>query len=149
MNQIWTAERQALAIAEIMRWIGTPHINRLAQVGVGVDCIQFVLAVLVASEIIPQREVAAYSVMDGAHNPSGVLAGEIEKHLHVQSVSVDAPQFGDIAVFYNGQQSAHVGFITGPAVWHSLSGFGVTRGGFNVWRRRIKYLYRLNQIGFK
>lgn len=146
---IWTPERKELAIATLKKWHGTPHRDRLAIVGVGIDCAQLINEVLIDSGIVQRIELGAYDTADGLHNVSHRLARAIELLLHVQRVSTDNPEFGDIAIYKTGTRSGHCAFITGREVFHSLAGVGVTHGQYRLWRHQIEFVYRLTQINFK
>lgn len=146
---IWTNDRVTKAVATLIKWHGTPHRDRIAVVGQGIDCVMLVNEVLVDAEILPRIQFPAYSTNDGMHNKSLRLAKAVEGLLHVEQVSTDGTRFGDIAVCRNGQQSAHVMFLTETRVWHSLAGVGVTNGKLNIWKARFEFVYRLTADGFK
>lgn len=121
----------------------------MCQVGVGIDCIQFVKEILADAGIIDPVKLSAYDVNDGTHNVSQRLATAISFALDVETVSIQAPAFGDLAIFRTGTRSGHVGFCTGAAIWHSLAGQCVTKSQFNLWRHEIETLYRIKSIGLK
>lgn len=146
---IWTTDRIAAAQATLHKWHGTPHCDRAAVEGSGIDCAMLVNEILIDAGIVPRVEFPAYSTVDGSHNQSARLAKAIESLLHVQQVSIDAPEFGDIAVCRTGKASAHVMFIAGDRIWHSLVNVGVTHGKYRVWKSHIAQLYRLTDFGFK
>lgn len=149
MSEIWTPERQELALQSCNKWQGTKHRNRMCLVGVGVDCIQFVKEVLADAGIIDPVKLSGYDVNDGTHNVSQRLASAIGFALDVTPVSVETAAFGDLAIFRTGTRSGHVGFCTGGAIWHALAGQCVTRSNFNLWRHEIETLYRIQSIGLK
>ena len=130
-------------------WHGTPHGNRMARVGVGVDCVQFVNEILVASGVVERMPFGGYSVDAGLHIPSTKIQGVIERALFVQTVAAADAQFGDIAVFKNGTRSAHVGLVGEKVVWHALANQFVTRSQFSLWKHEIETLYRLTSIGWR
>lgn len=147
---VWTPERQAVAVATLAKWHGTPHRDRLAIVGVGIDCAQLINEVLVDTGIVERIDFGAYDVVDGLHTQSHRLARAVEKLLHVEQVSKDKPEFGDIAVYRTGTRSGHCGIIgRNNHVWHSLARIGVTHGQFRLWRHEVEFLYRLAEVGFK
>lgn len=148
-EEIWTAERKALAVASCEKWHGTKHRNRMCQVGVGVDCIQFVKEVLADSGIIEPVAFGSYDVNDGTHNVSLRLSKAISFALDVESVPLEKVAFGDLAIFRTGTRSGHVGFCAGNAIWHALAGQCVTRSQFNLWRHEIEFLYRIKTLGLK
>jgi len=145
---IWTVERIQQAEATCAKWHGTPHRDRVAIVGAGIDCVMFVNEILADAGIIERVEFPAYPIADGIHEPSHRLAKAIENFLHVESATLDAAQFGDIGVGVTGQgRSAHILFVGNGRVWHSLAGVGVTHGKYNVWKSHISRLYRINGEG--
>lgn len=146
---IWTDARKDAALTEIVRWNGTPHADRKSEIGVGISCIHLVKQILVAADIIPDVEIQTYNERDGLHNSSEQLSRAIYERLHVESVSIDAAQFGDIAVFKNGQTSAHVAFVAPPVIWHSLARYGVTSGSLKIWKHKLATLYRVTATGLK
>lgn len=149
MSNIWTPERQAIALATLNRWHGTPHRNRAATLGVGIDCAQLVNEILIDAGIVERIELGAYDVVDGLHNQSHRLAKAIERLLNVEQVSKDSPEFGDIAIYRTGTRSGHCGFYAGARIWHSLANVGVTHGQYKIWRNQIEFMYRLTDYGFK
>ena len=146
---IWTDERKTTAQAVLDVWQGTPHINRVAIPGIGIDCIRLVMEVLTNAGIVERRELGAYDVQAGTHSVSRKLAAEINRCLFVESVSVASPEFGDLAVFKTGTRSGHIGFVTDGYVWHSLAGRCVTRSPFALWNREIEFLFRFTDTGWK
>lgn len=149
MIEIWTAERKAIAQATCDKWHGTKHRNRMCQVGVGVDCIQFVNEVLADAGIIERTSFGSYDVTDGTHNVSLRLSKAISFALDVESVAIPSVQFGDLAIFRTGTRSGHVGFCAENVIWHSLAGQCVTKSLFNLWRHEIEFLYRIKSLGLK
>ncbi len=146
---LWTPARQAIALATLAKWHGTPHRDRLAIVGIGIDCAKLINEVIVDAGIVQRIELGAYDTVDGLHNVSHRLARAVEKLLHVERISIDLPEFGAIAIYRTGTRSGHCGFITGHEVWHSLAGVGVTHGQYKLWRHQIEFVYRLTATGFK
>ncbi len=146
---VWTPERIAIARQTFEKWHGTPHRDHIAVVGEGIDCAQLVNEILVDTGIVERIDLGRYDTRDGLHGKSHRLAKAIERLLHVDPVSKDSPQFGDIAVYQTGNTSGHCGFIGGNKVWHSLANVGVTHGQYKIWRHSIEFLYRLNAPGFR
>lgn len=146
---IWTEERKTFALASCKKWHGTPHQNRIAILGVGIDCAQFVNEVLVDSGIIERQQFGGYNIAAGMHNVSDQLERVIVNCLNVRAIKTCEKQFGDIAIFKTGIRSGHLGFCDDVFLWHALSGQSVTRSDFRIWRGEIEVLYRLTKIGLK
>lgn len=148
-NIIWTPDRRALAIASCQKWRGTPHKNRVAEIGVGIDCIKFVHEILVDSHIIDRQEFSNYPIQEGMFGKSDKLKNALAMALYAEPFPIETHQFGDIAVFKNGMMAGHVGFLDDTHVWHSLAGKIVTKTQFNLWAHDMDFLLRINQLGLK
>lgn len=146
---IWTPERRQLALASLARWHGTPHHNRICEIGVGVDCIKFVYAVLCESQIVPSCDFSGYDVNDGMWGESTRLQDTMMKVFHSVWIESDF-QFGDVPILKNGKRSAHCGFYTADGyMWHSLGHRFVTKSDFGLWKREIRGMVRITETGFK
>lgn len=147
---IWTDERKALARASCQKWQDTPHRPRLAVVGVGIDCIQFLAEVISDSGIIPKSEFTGYVLEDGMFRSSRRLRDAISSCLDVEEINPKENQFGDIAIFVNGNEAQHCGFLDDAHVWHSLATRGVIRSKYSgVWRAGAQVLLRIKSEGFR
>lgn len=147
---IWTGERKITAHASLEAWKGTPHHNRIAIRGVGVDCIKFVCKIYSEAGIFPDIDFHGYSVDDGMWKESTRLQDTMLRCLHSEWVPSDQQfEFGDIAIFKTGDRSAHCGFVTGEDyVWHALGHRMVTKSDMCLWRRAIIGVVRVTQEGY-
>jgi hypothetical protein len=149
---IWTPERQALALGSLNKWHGTRHRDKLAIPGVGIDCINLITQVLFDAGIMEQRAFTGYRIDHGLHTVSTRLENAIEKALQVERLdnfqNSDNWAFGDIWIFRTGRRSGHCGFHEGGRIWHSLAGHVVTWGDASTWRREIEAAYRLTGLGW-
>ena len=145
---IWTPERQKLALESCDKWHGTPHRNRIAIPGVGVDCIKFVHEILYDSGVVPRVEYQGYDLEAGMWGPSDKL-----QHCILQCVNGEVVQepyeFGDILLFKTGRRSAHCGFYVPDYIWHSLAHRQVTKSDFPLWRKEIECGIRITSEGLK
>lgn len=117
---IWTQERQDKARAEADAWHGTPHYDRMKKKGVGVDCINFVSAILEAAGLWPAFRMPGYSTRTGLGRRENVIERILHKVAHCETISETAEwAFGDIVVFTVGRQSNHVGIYLDGFIWHS------------------------------
>lgn len=146
---IWTPERKRLALRSLSRWHGTPHHNRIAVRGVGVDCIKLVYEVLIDCGILDRVEFSGYDVDSGLWTESTKLQDTILRCLH--SVWVEESfEFGDIFILKTGNRSAHCGLYTDDGnVWHALGNRCVTKSDFALWRHEIKGMVRVVAPGFR
>lgn len=146
---VWTPERRALALASVARWQGTPHYNRIAICGVGVDCIKFVCEVLFDSGVLPRRDFTGYDLQSGLWTESNKLQDTILRCLNAVWVE-DGFEFGDIFILKTGRRTAHCGFYTADGyIWHSLGNRCVTKSDFSFWRHEIRGMIRIKKEGFK
>lgn len=148
-NEVWTEERRKLAMACLFKWHGTPHKNRIAVVGIGIDCIKLLAELLMDAGIVERVTFGSYTVEDGLFEASDRLQKVIEHAFHVQIIHTEEMQFGDVAVFTTGRRSAHVGFHDGRDIWHALANRCVTHNDFKLWRHDIAVAYRFTAIGWK
>lgn len=99
-------------IVEIRSWIGTRWMHGQAVKGVGVDCIQFVVAVAKAAGWLPDDFSApAYNVDHAMHSDVSVLLEGLEQYC-VKVPKTDIRP-GDILAFHYGRCASHVGFYIG------------------------------------
>jgi cell wall-associated NlpC family hydrolase len=148
-SQIWTNERKQIARTEAQRWIGTPHRDRIAIVGVGIDCINFVYEVLIAAEILERRTIGGYNTRIGYLEKTEKLKRAFKHCAHVKELPPGDPQFGDIVIFSEGKFSAHSGIVIDGSIWHSLAQRTVTMSTFEEWQKHIDCLLRITEIGLK
>ncbi len=146
---IWTEEKKKIAMATCAKWRGTPHRNRIAIVGLGIDCIKFVNEILCDSEIIDRTVFGGYDLNEGMLGESERLIVAIESLLNVERVENQEYQFGDLMVFKTGGISGHCGFCDGERIWHALSGNYVTNGQMKLWIHRIEVIFRIKKTGLK
>jgi cell wall-associated NlpC family hydrolase len=127
MKSLWTPHRQAAAHEEAQRWLGTPHRNRMAKVGVGIDCLGFVRAILTAAEILPAFEFPYYNPAWGLGRASNIMERVLLACTTVTILPPNAaPDFGDLIIFAVGRQSNHVGIVLSDgAIWHVQTNYAV------------------------
>lgn len=150
---VWIKERREAALAEAASWMGTPHRDRMAVRGQGVDCIRFVFEVLIAAPIVSRRELPPYSTMIGYGKESRSLQDSLLAAFHCVEFdyeqSEEEPQFGDIIVFKNGDQSAHCGWFSSGQLYHALARRCVTRSEWKHWAPRAKSIIRIYALGWR
>lgn len=151
---IWDSTRCLLALDEIKRWHGTPHHDRMAEPGVGVDCLFLLRAILIASNVLPQFEMPYYDTTEGMHGASTRLRQTLLECCHSRIADKHTPQFGDVAVFKTGQSSGHGAFVFAEdggkfEMVHALGGRCVTVSDYQAWKMRVECLIRFDATGFK
>lgn len=141
------------ARAECYRWLGTPHRNKMARLGVGIDCVHFAARVYQAVGLLPSDfQMPPYDPDTGLHNPSDLMSQLIRDLFpSVVEVPIDAVSDGDVLVFQTGRCSAHIGIYLRSEpeaeigdVWHSLAFRSVTRSPWVLWRDKVKRVLRWN-----
>lgn len=123
--------------------------NRLRVCGRGVDCVQFVYAVLEACQIVPVMSFDGYDTSAGLWKEDSGLERVMLEHFHAEWVE-SGFQFGDIFITKTGKQTAHCGFFDSDGhLWHALAGRCVTKSDFVLWRRGIKGMVRIVRPGLR
>lgn len=163
---LWTPERRASAQAAAERFRGTPHRNRLCLPGEGVDCINFVLAVLRAAEIIPGHRLPSYDERLGTFRKTNVMQAIFLRYLDAEALPAEAPQaFGDLVICRCGRQTNHVGIVLendpptrespgraefGTTVmWHVPARGFVGPEAWTLWSSRVQSLVRIRTAGLQ
>lgn len=119
LHDVWTPERRQRAIAYAHDMRGTPHVDRIAIKGVGIDCVHFVSGVIIASGISESFRLPFYKPQWGIGRRNNVLERVTLDCLHCHVIDErEYLQFGDIAIFKVGRQSNHVGVILDGDLWH-------------------------------
>lgn len=137
------------ALASCQKWLGTPHVNRVAVPGVGIDCVHLVHEIMKDCDLLPEADLGRYTLMDGMYNPSDYLKRVFLTACIAEELTIDRPEFGDIVIFKTGKVSAHCGFYTPGFVWHSLSNRAVIKSAWSNWKHEAECLIRLTYPGFK
>ena len=126
-NLIWTPERIAAAAAEIERWKGTPHRDRMAKPGVGIDCIGYVCEITRAAGLIPAFTMPFYSPRWGIGRAFNVMERVLLKCFNVERITSPAEwRPGDLLIFKVGHQSNHIALL-----WQEGERFG-------LWHSRVR-----------
>lgn len=144
---IWTPERQKIARETARKWRGTPHRDRVATVGMGIDCINFVYEVLIDAGILERREIGFYNTRVGLHETTEKMKRAFKMCARCEEHSPDDPQFGDIAIFKEGKFSAHSAIVIDGSLWQSLSQRTVLESHYAAFQRHIDCLLRITECG--
>ena len=148
---IWTPERRAIAIREAEEWRATPHFDRLRIKRRGVDCINFVLAILEACEVIPSTKLPFYRPGWGYGRTFNVMENLAHKCMWCVEAPDNEPyQFGDVIFFRAGVQSNHTGIVLNDELWHCAAGRRVeTLRIDEQFYTAVQGAVRITQTGYK
>jgi hypothetical protein len=147
---IWTEERKALARQSFAKWHGTPHRDRIAIVGVGIDCINYIVEILTDATIVDRRPFNGYKLDHGTFKQSQRLHAAVTNALHVVPLAHDAPpEFGDIWSFATGQRSGHCAIVGEDCLWHAMGNNRVTFTELARWKPELDTAYRITSCGWK
>ncbi len=148
-GEVWTPERQEKARKAVHSWAGTPHKNRLRVKGLGVDCVNFMHAVLIEAEVVEFSRLPFYDERLGALRKTNLIEGIILAHVTATVHPPEDPQFGDLVICKCGRQTNHVGVIIDGEVWHCPFGSGVGPESWDDrWRSRTQSLVRITKPGY-
>ena len=116
-------QRQAVVVAA-RTWVSTPYHSRARIKGVGVDCVQIIAATYEEAGVRPPIDVGKYSDQWHLHSDvplyeDGVLANGGKR--------VDAPQIGDLVLYFQGRQFAHGAIVTVPVPLRIVHAFAPAR----------------------
>lgn len=149
MGRMWTPERMNHARIACARWGGTPHRNRIAVPGQGIDCIRFVFEVLIASGAAPRFTLPAYNPNLGLLREVNIMGTLIADYMHAETLPADAPlTFGDLLIFQCGEVSNHMGIVIDGSVWH-VPGKGRCGPAALSTITGLQCIIRITEPGFK
>ena len=116
-------------ISTAMGWLGTPYHHHARIKGVGVDCVQFLIAVYAECDLLPPVETGYYAQDWHLHKSGEIYLDGIKKNA-VETLSI---QTGDIALFTFGRCVSHAGiFLKQPEkIIHAFAGQGVIISDIN------------------
>ena len=117
--EVWTPERRELALNYAHTWRGTPHVDRIAIRGVGIDCVNFVCGALMTCGVCQAFTLPYYDPAWGIGRRNNVLERVAVQCLFSRIIQDTEPlEFGDIGIFRVGRQSNHVGIVLNDEMWH-------------------------------
>jgi len=147
----WTLPQRIAALDAADHWQGTPHRNRIAVHGVGIDCLHFVREILIASNKLPTFRFPFYAPAWGIGRTTNIVADMFALCCYCDRLPPTSPVvFGDIAIFAVGHQSNHVGIVLDDGfVWHVRANEVVRPEHIDDIRPHLEALIRLTADGFK
>lgn len=120
-------ELRALVATEALKWIGTPFYPHCCKLGVGVDCINFGLAVYKAVGIMPKDfRLPEYRITGGDHlHTSAIIDWLAESKCFL---SEQMPTTGSLITMNFGRVAHHIAVMVGPMEFvHAIRTHGVVR----------------------
>ena len=113
MTEEERAQREAV-VRIARQWIGLPYRDNARIRGVCGDC-TFAALVYEDAGLIPHVAIADYSPQAHLHRTGGLYIGTVKQYAH----EVEAPQIGDLVLYYFGRDYSHGGVIVHPG-WPSI-----------------------------
>ena len=113
-------------VAEARRWIGTPYHSGAKVLGVGVDCVQLLIAAYEGAGVLFPGEVETgyYSPQWHLHRSEELYLRGVMRFCDKVAEGDELP--GDVALFRYGRTVSHGGLVSKwPYVIHSYVGLGV------------------------
>ena len=133
-------------IKEAKRWIGTPFLHRGRTYGLGVDCINYVLAIFENCHLLPYVHLGWYSFSWYLHKDKHVVFDKLIEQLSPIEIDKDF-KIGDVFVYNFGRANAgHVAvFLGGKNIIHSVYNTGVIMSNMKdkTWSDRFMWALRL------
>lgn len=143
-----TALDNDAALTEARRWRGTKHANRMAVVGIGVDCIHFVREIMVAGGVCDRFTVPHYSDRLGQGMAVNFMERLFIDCFHAVALPTGMePEDGDIVIFKVGRQSNHCGIVLGGELWHAVARSWVKNDPLEHWRDKVQSFLRITAPG--
>jgi hypothetical protein len=125
----------------------------MADVAVGIDCINLIHEILIFADILPRRSFRGYDTGLGRDQITDKLKRCLKHVLHVEEV--EAPSFGDVVIFKTGKRAGHCAFYDDesfpetPKIWHAMAGKRVMASDFVEWKGEVDCILRLVERGWK
>jgi len=118
----WTPEAIEAAEAEALRWEGTPHRDRMAKVGAGIDCLYLLREIAVAAGVLPAFQFPYYNPAWGLGRRKNVIGKILDLTTFCKTLPPDAEQQdGDVLIFAVGRQSNHCAIRIKGRIWHAIA----------------------------
>lgn len=134
----------------LLFWQGTPHRDRMAKVGVGIDCIGLVRECFVAAGLVEPFELPYYNPRMGLGRANNVM--ERVFLACTDAVAIDPekgdPADGDVLIWRVGRQSNHCGIYLDGKAWHVMARAKVRPDPWEPLRHDMQSFIRLRARGF-
>jgi cell wall-associated NlpC family hydrolase len=150
IDSIWKPEEVEAAITAAKTWRGTPHKNRVAIKGKGVDCIKFCLLVCVEAGFLQQFKFPKYDTNIGRRGAEDIIMKNLDQAFYLMRLSGDIePQDGDLCVFRADFSCNHVGIYLKKNLWQCLWNRTVEPYPYQDWRKHVHTIMRWQSREFK
>lgn len=148
--ELWTAARRELALAEAESWRGTPHAHRIAARGRGIDCIRYVVRIMVAGGVVEESVLPTYPTAWGMGAQESKLGRAFLQCADATAFPVEewVPEFGDVCIWKVGRNSNHCGIFLDGRVWHVSTHSPAGPLELKTARRNMQEAIRLNRCGW-
>lgn len=145
----WAFDATA-ALAEAETWRGTPHKNRMAKKGSGIDCVHLLRELLIAGGACDTFTLPFYDQAQGLGAGNNIMERLCLECLHGQTIDrEEMPPDGAIVIFQAGKQSNHCAMILGGRVWHAVAMQRVRADEWSAWGPRAQAVIVLTGPGFQ
>lgn len=111
-------------VKEARSFVGTPYHSRARIKGVGVDCVQIIAAVYEACGVLPPIDVGKYSDQWHLHSAVPLYEEGVKAN---GGKEIEAPQAGDLVLYFQGKQFAHGAIVTVAAPLRIVHAFAPSR----------------------
>jgi cell wall-associated NlpC family hydrolase len=150
-SDLWTPEAEAMALAECENFRNTPHMQRRAIPGRGVDCVQFVVAVVQAAGILPPFTWPQYRQDIGFRINRNQLGDLMREAFHAEAFAAEdwEPRTGDVGIFRCGRTSNHCGIFVAGRFWHVTVTTPVHDCNVGVVRGSLQEVVRFTATGLR
>jgi cell wall-associated NlpC family hydrolase len=147
----WTAEAIEAAEIEALRWEGTPHRDRMAKIGSGIDCLFLLREIAVAAGVLPPFEFPFYNPAWGLGRRNNLIGRILNLTTFCQTLPPDTTlQDGDVLIFAVGRQSNHCAMFIKGRVWHATANRFVTGETMEeALQAPLQAVIRITAPGFK
>lgn len=103
------SQERAAVVAAARGYIGTPYRSNAKLKNVGVDCATLIMLAFTEAGVRPPIDVGHYSDQWHLHSDVPLYERAIADN---GGKLVDAPQIGDIVLYFQGRQFAHGAIVT-------------------------------------
>lgn len=141
-------EKQEQLLAILKSWEGTPYRHKTCVKNRGVDCINFVGAVMVEVGLIKKFHVPDYAPDWHLHRCSEMLSQGIEDYGCVEKFNPSNTELmnGDILLFQYGRASSHSTIYFAKYIWQAIGYDEVRRNALSQVKDRLTIGFRAKII---
>lgn len=142
-------EQRAAVVTEAMTWLDTPFHHHARIKGAGVDCVNLLIGVFSACELVPEMLLDHYPPDWNLHNNDALFLTGVAQHAD-RLPEGDVPLPGDVVMFKYGLHAAHGAIVTEwPVVIHAWRDAGkvvLSEANTGPLGNRIDSIWRLRSL---